>query len=53
MTKNASYKNELFSIASKELLQKGGKVHFGIQPLMDNCKTFFFARQNSIATFVT
>ncbi len=57
MTKNALYINDLlglmFIIASKETFAKGGKVHFGMQPLIDNCKTFFLARQNTTTTFFT
>jgi cytokinin trans-hydroxylase len=32
---------------------KGGKVHFGIQQLMDNCKTFFFVGYETTATLLT
>jgi hypothetical protein len=57
MTKNDLYKNDLlglmFIIASIETFAKCGKVHFGMQPLMDNCRTFFLARQNTIATLLT
>ncbi len=52
MTRNASYKNDLFSITSI-FFCKGWKGPFSMQPLMDNCKTFFLARQNTIATFFT
>ncbi len=49
MTKNASYGNDLLGLMLTRTSQKtqdvkGGKVHFGMQQLMDNCKTFFLAR---------
>ncbi|KAH8952995.1 hypothetical protein BDL97_08G001200 [Sphagnum fallax] len=58
MTKNASYGNDLLGlmlIATSQKTQdvKGGKVHFGMQQLMDNCRTFFFAGYETTATLLT
>ncbi len=58
MTKNASYGNDLLGLmltATSQKTQdvKGGKVHFGMQQLMDNCKTFFFAGYETTATLLT
>ncbi|CAK9259837.1 unnamed protein product [Sphagnum jensenii] len=58
MTKNASNGNDLLGLmltATSQKTQdvKGGKVHFGIQQLMDNCKTFFFAGYETTATLLT
>jgi hypothetical protein len=42
---NVSYGNDLlglmFNATTKETTIKGGKVHFGMQTLIDNFKTFF------------
>ncbi|KAH9530375.1 hypothetical protein CY35_U001800 [Sphagnum magellanicum] len=58
MTKNASNGNDLLGLmltATSQKTQdvKGGKVHFGMQQLMDNCKTFFFAGYETTATLLT
>jgi PHYB activation tagged suppressor 1 len=49
--KNTSYGNDLlglmFSATIEKTTIKGGKVHFGMQPLMDNCKTFFITRHET------
>jgi cytochrome P450 len=58
MNKNASNGNDLLGLmltATSQKTQdvKGGKVHFGMQQLIDNCKTFFFAGYETTATFLT
>jgi cytochrome P450 len=44
---NISHGNDLLGLmldaTTKETNIKGGNVHFGMQALMDNCKTFFIA----------
>jgi cytokinin trans-hydroxylase len=55
MTKTASYGNDLLGLmltttSQKTRNVKGGNVHFGMQQLMDNCKTFFFTGYETIAT---
>jgi cytokinin trans-hydroxylase len=58
MTKNASYGDDLLGLMFTATSQKtqdvtGGKVHFGMQQLMDNCKTFFFVGYETTATLLT
>jgi cytochrome P450 len=37
----------MLSAAIEEITIKGGKVHFGMQPLMDNCKTFLAGHETT------
>ncbi|KAH8939641.1 hypothetical protein BDL97_15G045900 [Sphagnum fallax] len=57
MAKNTSYGNDLLglmlSATTEETTIKGGKVHFGMKALMDNCKTFFIAGHETTATLLT
>ncbi len=54
---NTSYGNDLLdpmlNAAIEETIIKGGKVHFGMQPLMDNCKTFFIVGHETTTTLLT
>ncbi|CAM6042203.1 unnamed protein product [Sphagnum compactum] len=54
---NTSYGNDLLglmlSAAIEETTIKGGKVHFGMQPLMGNCKTFCIAGHETMTTLLT
>ncbi len=43
----------MLDATTKETTIKGGKVHFGMQALMDNCKTFFIAGHETTSTFLT
>ncbi|CAK9881301.1 unnamed protein product [Sphagnum jensenii] len=55
--KNASHGIDLLGLmltaASEETALKGGKVQFGMQALIDNCKTFFLAGHETTATLLT
>jgi cytokinin trans-hydroxylase len=57
MAKKTSYGNDLLglmlSATTEETTIKGGKVHFGMKALMDNCKTFFIAGHETTATLLT
>jgi hypothetical protein len=53
MTKNATYKNDLFSIASKELLQRVERFILAYNPLWIIVTHSFWQDKNSIATFFT
>ncbi|CAM6039494.1 unnamed protein product [Sphagnum compactum] len=54
---NISYGNDLLglmlSAAIEETTIKGRKVHFGMQALIDNCKTFFIAGYETTSTLLT
>jgi cytokinin trans-hydroxylase len=54
---NTSYGNELLGLmlnaTIEETTMKCGKVHFGMQTLLDNCKTFFIARQETSTSLPT
>ncbi len=54
---NNAYGNDLLGLmlnaAMEEIAIKGGKVHFGMQSLIDNCKTFFLAGQETTSTLLT
>jgi len=54
---NNAYGNDLLGFmlnaAMEEIAIKGGKVHFGMQSLIDNCKTFFLAGQETTSTLLT
>ncbi|KAH8939971.1 hypothetical protein BDL97_15G064500 [Sphagnum fallax] len=54
---NISYGNDLLglmlSAAIEETIIKGRKVHFGMQALIDNCKTFFIAGHETTSTLLT
>jgi cytokinin trans-hydroxylase len=54
--KNASHGIDLLGLmltaASEETAVKGGKVQFGMQALIDNCKTFFLAGHETTATLL-
>ncbi|CAN5951661.1 unnamed protein product [Sphagnum jensenii] len=54
---NNAYGNDLLGFmlnaAMEEIAIEGGKVHFGMQSLIDNCKTFFLAGQETTSTLLT
>jgi len=54
---NISHGNDLLGLmldaTTKETTIMGGKVHFDMQALMDNCKTFFIAGHETTATLLT
>ncbi|CAN5960418.1 unnamed protein product [Sphagnum jensenii] len=54
---NVSYGNDLLglmlSATIEETVIKGGKVHFGMQVLIDNCKTFFIEGHETTSTLLT
>jgi PHYB activation tagged suppressor 1 len=54
---NDAYGNDLLglmlSATIEETAIKGGKVHFGMQALIDNCKTFFIAGHETTSTLLT
>ncbi|CAM6033945.1 unnamed protein product [Sphagnum compactum] len=55
--KNTSHGIDLLGLmltaASEEIALKGGKAQFGMQALIDNCKTFFLAGHETTATLLT
>jgi cytochrome P450 len=57
VTNNTSYGNDLLGImltaTSKKTTTKGEKVHFGMQQVIDNCKTFFLIGNDSTRTLLT
>jgi PHYB activation tagged suppressor 1 len=57
MADNTSYGNDLLGLMLNATIEdttiKGGKVHFGMKALMDNCKTFFIAGHETTATLLT
>jgi len=54
---NISHGNDLLGLmldaTTKETTIISGKVHFDMQALMDNCKTFFIAGHETTATLLT
>jgi cytochrome P450 len=54
---NNAYGNDLLGFmlnaAMEEIAIEGGNVHFGMQSLIDNCKTFFLAGQETTSTLLT
>ncbi len=57
MAYNTSYGNDLLGLMLSATIEKtiikGGKVHFGMKALMDNCKIFFIAGHETTTTLLT